>query len=76
MKNIILEEMSMFRQLPRPGNPGKAPAPLTAPDIVRRFFSLIERFERPMRRLEHKAAPERKARITRIDDEMNRKSLR
>jgi|GEM_PF-3008585 len=42
-----------------------APSKPAAPDIMRRFFSLIERFERP--RLSEKAAPEVKARITRFD---------
>lgn len=41
------------------------PSKPAAPDIMRRFFSLIERFERP--RPSETAAPEVKARITRFD---------
>lgn len=43
-----------------------------ARDVFRRFFDLIERFERPFQAREGRAAPEVKARITRLDDEPHR----
>jgi hypothetical protein len=52
---------------------------LAAPDspngerrIIRQFFDLIEKLERPFRKAASMPAPEVKARITRLDDEHSR----
>ncbi len=41
--------------------------------LFRRFFDLIERLERPLPTLETKSEPERKVRITRLDEDAARK---
>jgi hypothetical protein len=41
--------------------------------LFRRFFELIERLERPEPWLETKSEPQRKLRITRLDDDAARK---
>jgi hypothetical protein len=41
--------------------------------IIRRFFRLIERLERPFRAADPAPAPETKARITRLGDTTSRK---
>jgi hypothetical protein len=61
--------MTLFRLTPRRERKS-ASAPLQAEAIFRRFFMLIARLERPHRR----AAPEIKARITRLDEPPTRHS--
>jgi hypothetical protein len=43
------------------------------PRLFRRFFDLIERLERPQPPLETKSEPVRKVRITRLDEDAERK---
>jgi hypothetical protein len=44
-----------------------------ATNLFRRFFDLIERLERPVSGLETKSEPARKARVTRLDADAERK---
>lgn len=44
-----------------------------ADGVFRRFFDLIGRLERPLPYLETKSEPERKLRITRLDEDASRK---
>ncbi|MGL5447931.1 MAG: hypothetical protein ACRDBL_11535 [Rhabdaerophilum sp.] len=44
-----------------------------ADGIFRRFFDLIERMERTPPKLETKSEPERKLRVTRLDDDAVRR---
>lgn len=64
-----------MNRLRLPPPPRRAEAPASgAREVFRRFFDLIERFERPRRREEARPAPEVKARITRLDDDPHRHS--
>lgn len=64
--------MNRLRPFLTPRKAEETPAAGGARDVFRRFFDLIGRFERPLRRHEARAAPEMKARITRLDDEPHR----
>lgn len=60
--------MTRHRQSHLP--PAKAGTGKSTPagEVFRRFFDLIERFERP-KRIETKSAPHPRARITRLDED-------
>lgn len=64
--------MNRLRRVLLPRNAGQDSSPAGARDVFRRFFDLIERFERPFHARENRPAPEVKARITRLDDEPHR----
>ncbi len=49
------------------------PAGFEPARLFRRFFDLIEKLERPLPTLETKSEPERKVRITRLDEDAARK---
>ena len=66
--------MNRLRLSLTPGKGEDASAQTGARDVFRRFFDLIERFERPLRPREERPAPEVKARITRLGDDLSRKS--
>lgn len=64
--------MNRLRRILVPRAAGQDSSPTRVKDVFRRFFDLIERFERPFQARETRAAPEVKARITRLDDEPHR----
>jgi hypothetical protein len=61
----------LWRKRPR-GEGGDA-LQSRASNLFRRFFDLIERLERPVSGLETKSEPPRKARVTRLDADAERK---
>lgn len=63
---------TLSRRARRSGNPSLAKG-LEPGRLFRRFFELIERLERPEPWLETKSEPQRKLRITRLDDDAARK---
>ena len=65
--------MTRFKtpQPPVGGHKSASSAPKSG-DVIRRFFDLIERFERP-KKIETKSHPEYRARISRLDDETPRR---
>lgn len=60
--------MNRLRPFLAPRKAEETPIAGGARDVFRRFFDLIGRFERPLRRHEARPAPEMKARITRLDE--------
>jgi hypothetical protein len=67
----------VITRLGRPAARGAGDASDTAQaprDVIRRFFDLIERLERPFRETGARPAPEVKARITRLDEKPHRPS--
>lgn len=55
-----------------PTKAGAGGKSVPAGEVFRRFFDLIERFERP-KRIETKSAPHPRVRITRLDEDAPRK---